>query len=50
MSLAVPYEARAMRSLATPFRGTLVRLCIGLEAVDDLLADLAASADAALKG
>jgi cystathionine beta-lyase len=45
----VPYEARAMRSLATPYRGTLVRLCIGLESVDDLIADLAASADAALK-
>lgn len=49
VSLAVPYEARAMRSLATPYRGTLVRLCIGLESVDDLIADLAASADAALK-
>lgn len=40
VSLAVPYQAHEMRSLATPYRGTLVRLCIGLEAVDDLIADL----------
>jgi cystathionine beta-lyase len=30
-----------MRSLPTPYKGVLVRLCIGLEAVDDLIADLA---------
>ena len=40
MSLAVPYRADAMRQLPTPYRGVLVRLCIGLESVDDLIADL----------
>jgi cystathionine beta-lyase len=40
VSLAVPYQPKAMRSLATPYRGTLVRLCIGLEAVEDLVGDL----------
>jgi len=40
MSLAVPYQAAEMRKLATPYQGTLVRLCIGLEDVDDLIADL----------
>jgi cystathionine beta-lyase len=40
VSLAVPYQPGSMRSLATPYRGTLVRLCIGLEAVEDLIADL----------
>ncbi|MEX8519342.1 MAG: PLP-dependent aspartate aminotransferase family protein [Leptothrix sp. (in: b-proteobacteria)] len=41
VSLAVPYQAEQMRHLPTPYRGTLVRLCIGLEAVEDLIADLA---------
>lgn len=41
MSLAVPYHLPAMRSLGTPAQGTLVRLAIGLEDVDDLIADLA---------
>jgi len=41
VSLAVPYQAKGMRKLATPYQGTLVRLCIGLEATDDLIADLA---------
>jgi cystathionine beta-lyase len=41
MSLAVPYEARALRNLAHDYQGTIVRLCIGLEDVDDLRADLA---------
>lgn len=40
VSLAVPYQAGAMRSLGTDYAGVLVRLCIGLEAVDDLIADL----------
>lgn len=40
VSLAVPYHAHEMRSLPTPYKGTLVRLCIGLEDVDDLIADL----------
>ncbi|TAK78257.1 MAG: cystathionine beta-lyase [Aquabacterium sp.] len=39
MSLAVPYEIRKMRSLPWPHAGTLVRLCVGLEAVEDLIAD-----------
>jgi cysteine-S-conjugate beta-lyase len=40
-SLAVPYNLRAMRGLTAPYSGMLVRLSIGFEAVDDLLADLA---------
>lgn len=39
VSLVVPYQAADMRSLPTPYRGTLVRFCLGLEAVDDLIAD-----------
>lgn len=41
VSLAVPYRADQLRSLPTPYRGTLVRLAIGLEHTDDLCADLA---------
>jgi cystathionine beta-lyase len=41
VSLAVPYRADSLRSLPTPYRGTLVRLAIGLEDTDDLCADLA---------
>ncbi len=41
MSLAVPYEARALRNLVHVYQGTIVRLCIGLEHVDDLRDDLA---------
>lgn len=48
VSLAVPYQAGEMRSLPTAYRGTLVRFCLGLEAVDDLIAD-AAQALAALR-
>lgn len=40
VSLAVPYDAASMRHLPTPYKGVLVRLCIGLEDVDDLIADL----------
>ena len=39
ISLAVPYDAQAIRERATPYRGTLVRFCLGLEAVEDLIAD-----------
>ncbi len=39
MSLAVPYDLRAIRQ-GSPLEGHLVRLCIGLEAVADLQADL----------
>lgn len=42
VSLAVPYNPQGMRKLGSAYQGTLVRLCIGLEAVDDLIADLAA--------
>ena len=38
MSLAVPYRADSGRVGAT--KGTLVRLSIGFEAVEDLIADL----------
>jgi cystathionine beta-lyase len=50
VSLAVPYQAKPMRKLGTAYEGTLVRLCIGLESADDLIADLGrglASLDAA---
>ncbi len=40
VSLAVPYQPQGLRRLPVPYRGTLVRLCIGLEAVPDLVADL----------
>jgi len=43
ISLAVPYDARSMRDGPTPYRGTLVRFSLGLEAVDDLTADAARS-------
>lgn len=39
MSLVVPYDLSAMRRPA-PYAGTLVRFSVGLEAVDDLVADL----------
>lgn len=39
VSLAVPYQASAIRNRPTPYRGSLVRFCIGLEAVEDLIAD-----------
>ena len=41
MSLAVPYRAGAGR-VGPKYGGTLVRLSIGLEAVEDLIADLEA--------
>jgi cystathionine beta-lyase len=39
ISLVVPYEPRLIREGSTPYKGTLVRFCIGLEAMDDLIAD-----------
>ena len=39
ISLAVPYQASAIRDRPTRYRGGLVRFCLGLEAVDDLIAD-----------
>ena len=41
VSLAVPYDLTPMRQDRSRLPGTLVRLAIGLEAVDDLQADLA---------
>ncbi|MDE2592993.1 MAG: PLP-dependent transferase [Burkholderiales bacterium] len=40
VSLAVPYQLKHMRALEGAPQGTLVRLAIGLERVEDLLADL----------
>jgi cystathionine beta-lyase len=40
MSLAVPYDLSAMRESAHRLPGHLVRFSIGLEAVEDLRADL----------
>jgi len=40
VSLAVPYHTKHMRKLGSAYEGVVVRLCIGLEAVDDLVADL----------
>jgi cystathionine beta-lyase len=40
MSLAVPYDIRGMRTLPGAHSPALVRLAIGLEEVDDLIADL----------
>ena len=39
VSLAVPYETANLRR-ASPYRGALVRFSVGLEAVEDLRADL----------
>ena len=41
VSLVVPYALDTMRQDRSHLRGHLVRLCIGLEAVEDLKADLA---------
>lgn len=40
MSLCATYQAASIRSQPSPYRGGLVRLSIGLEAVEDLKADL----------
>jgi len=40
VSLVVPYDLRLLRGDATPLAGHLVRFSIGLEASDDLIADL----------
>jgi cystathionine beta-lyase len=42
MSLAVPYRPEVLRGAGSAYRGVLVRLCIGLEDVGDLIADLEA--------
>ncbi|NML15493.1 PLP-dependent transferase [Azohydromonas caseinilytica] len=45
VSLAVPYDAASLRSRPVPYRGTLIRFSLGLEAVEDLQADLAQALD-----
>ena len=40
VSLAVPYQPPSIRDRATPYKGSLVRFCLGLEAIDDLIADV----------
>jgi cysteine-S-conjugate beta-lyase len=45
VSLAVPYQTPRMRQLGSGYEGVIVRLCIGLEATDDLIADLQAALD-----
>ncbi len=50
VSLVVPYDLSQMRSGAGRMPGHLVRFSIGLEAVDDLTADLAAALRAAFGG
>ena len=45
ISLVVPYDPKTIRDAQSPYRGTLIRFCIGLEAVEDLIAD----ADQALR-
>jgi cystathionine beta-lyase len=39
VSLAVPYQAPSIRDRVTPYKGTLVRFCLGLEAIADLIDD-----------
>ena len=41
MSLCVPYDIAALRTLSWPYKGGLVRFSVGLEAVSDLQADVA---------
>lgn len=41
ISLCAPYNLSAIRTAAWPHKGGLVRFAVGLEAVDDLCADLA---------
>jgi cystathionine beta-lyase len=40
MSLAVPYRPELLRGATSAYKGSLVRLCIGLEDTADLVADL----------
>jgi len=41
ISLCAPYKVSAIRTTPWPHRGSLVRFAVGLEAVEDLQADLA---------
>jgi len=47
MSLCVPYDVPAVRTVPWPHRGGLVRFSVGLEAVADLQADIAQALDGA---
>ncbi len=49
VSLVVPYELAAMREAGHGLRGHLVRFSMGLEAVQDLQADIEQALDAALR-
>lgn len=40
MSLVVPYQLPAMRTLPVPYDGVLVRFAVGLESPRDLIEDL----------
>jgi cystathionine beta-lyase len=40
VSLVMPYQLASMRQLVQPKEGILVRFCIGLEAIEDLQADI----------
>ena len=39
-SLVIPYDTTTMRPLGSRYRGMVVRFCIGLESVEDLIADV----------
>jgi cystathionine beta-lyase len=45
LSLAVPYDMPSLRSLGWARQGALVRFAVGLEAVEDLKADIAQALD-----
>ena len=46
ISLVAPYKPAAICNLPTRYQGALVRFCIGLEAVEDLIADATQSLEA----
>jgi cystathionine beta-lyase len=50
VSLVVPYDPRAIRERPAPYRGTLVRFCLGLEDVADLIADAEQALASSLRG
>jgi cysteine-S-conjugate beta-lyase len=49
ISLAVPYDPTMLREGGSPYQGQLVRFCIGLETVEDLIADAARAAASSLR-
>ncbi|MEK8032794.1 PLP-dependent transferase [Ideonella sp. DXS29W] len=50
ISLAVPYDSARLRQLGSPYEGLIVRLCIGLEDTEDLIADLQRGLDQLRRG